>query len=74
MRTYEYFIDLDERGEFLADVRDPEGNTIFEIEVTEEDNIFEDGFMSHTKDIQGLEKYLKSTGFMPKNSVLVFGE
>ena len=29
---YEYFINLDERGEFYADVRDPDGNTVYKWE------------------------------------------
>lgn len=62
MKTYEYYIDLDERGSFLADVRDENGETVFEIragaELTEEEtSIFEDGFMKHHNDIEGRRQF-----------------
>lgn len=56
----QYFIDLDERGEFRADVR-RDGKTIFEIDGFE---IFEDGFMNHKNDVEGLEDYLGHLGLL----------
>ncbi len=53
--TFEYFINLDERGEFYADVRDCTGETILEIEG---DSVFEDGWMKHNQDLDGLKEYL----------------
>jgi len=53
---YQYFINLNERGEFYADVRNPDGETIFEIKGYD---IFEDGFMAFPEDIYGLEKHLE---------------
>ena len=67
---YEYFINLDERGEFDADVRDPDGNTVFEIKGFE---IFEDGFMEHKHDLEGLEDLLHMQRVMPKGATLVRG-
>ena len=60
MNRLEYFINLDERGEFYADVR-RDGKTIFEIEGFE---IFEDGFMKHKEDLEGLENYLSYLGLL----------
>ena len=81
---YEYFINLDERGEFYADVRDPDGNTVFEIhgfDIFEEifsrryfrGDIFEDGFMDHKYDLENLEGYLRILEVMPKGATLVRG-
>jgi len=67
---YEYFINLDERGEFYADVRDPDGNTVFEIKGFE---FFEDGFMDHKYDLANLEGYLRILEVMPKGATLVRG-
>lgn len=69
-----YYIDLDERGEFRADVRNSVDKTVFEICVDgSEDcsNIFEDGYMEHKNDIDGLSDYLKDMGVIPKNGVLL---
>lgn len=57
MAYYEYYINLDERGEFFADVRDEQDKTVFEIHGFE---IFEDGFMSHANDLDGLKEHLYS--------------
>ncbi len=67
---YEYFINLDERGEFYADVRDPEGYTVFQVNGFD---IFEDGFMDHKYDLAGLEAYLGILGILPKGASLVRG-
>lgn len=66
----EYFINLDERGEFYADVR-RNGDTIFEIQGFE---IFEDGFMRNKHDLAGLTEYLNSLGLIEDNdSSIEFG-
>lgn len=70
-----YFIDLDERGEFYADVRKPDGETVYEIRVGSDcddvGNIFEDGFMRHKADIEGLGEYLVSLGILgPEDELL----
>jgi len=78
MKTFEYHIDLDERGSFLADVRDENGKTVFEIKAGNEledgeSSIFEDGFMKHPKDIDHLRLYLVSLGIISADDELVFG-
>lgn len=52
---YGYYVNLDERGEFYADVRNPDGASVFEIHGFE---IFDDGFMKDKGDIAGLQEYL----------------
>lgn len=68
--VYGYFIDLDERGGFRADVRDAEGKTVFEIRAgdelgEDETSIFDDGFMRHKGDLDGLQSHLRSLQVIP---------
>ena len=67
---YEYYINLNEREYFFADVRDPESQTIFEIHGFD---IFEDGYMSHEYDLDGLRELLVSHGYINENDNLVRG-
>ncbi len=60
-KTFLYFINLDERGEFYADVRDDSNNTIFEIKGFD---IFEDGWMRNKNDLMGLRNHLVGLGVM----------
>ena len=69
-KPFEYYINLNERGEFYADVRNPQGETVLEIKGFD---IFEDGFMKHDKDIQGLREYLVYLGIMNEDQDLVSG-
>ena len=69
-RIMEYFINLDERGEFFADVRDAEGNTVYEIKGFE---VFEDGWMTNKYDLSGLNDYLVYLGIMKEEDDLVKG-
>ncbi|MEP3665826.1 MAG: hypothetical protein ABJN42_03720 [Roseibium sp.] len=68
-----YYVNLDERGEFYADVRNEEGNTVFEVRVDGEnqDNIFTDGFMSHKGDVEGLETHLVDLDIISADDALM---
>lgn len=74
---YKYYINLDERGMFYADVRNLNDKTIFEIKINPPygvyDNIFENGYMKHKNDLKGLEEYLKQLGIMEKRGILEKG-
>mgnify|MGYP000914875015 CR=1 FL=1 len=73
MKTYTYHINLDERGEFFADVRDQDDNTVYEIHLPDSDGgsgIIGDGFMKHERDVAGLERYLKQIGIMQNHDTL----
>jgi hypothetical protein len=77
--TYAYHINLDERGSFYADVRNQNGNTVFEIKAgnelgENESSIFEDGYMKHKNDIEGLRNHLIELGIMNKNQTLIMGQ
>jgi hypothetical protein len=79
MKTYEYYIDLDERGSFFADVRDENGKTVFEIKAGDalaenESSIFDDGFMKNGSDIDGMHDYLVDLGIMQAGDNLIFGQ
>jgi hypothetical protein len=56
--THDFYINLNERGDFYADVRTGD-STIFEIHGFD---IFEDGFMDSIKDMTGLSSYLIDLG------------
>ena len=76
LNTYTYHINLDERGSFYADVRDPSGTTVFEIKAgnelePDESSIFDDGFMKHKNDIVGLKQYLVHLGIMKEDQKLI---
>ena len=64
---YTYHINLDERGDFFADVRDSKDNTIYEIIGW---SIFEDGFMVDRKDTAGLQEYLRDLGIITENDTI----
>jgi hypothetical protein len=63
-----YVINLDERGEFFADVRKVgSGETIYEIHGFD---IFEDGFMKNKTDVSNLRKYLVQIGIIAETNQL----
>lgn len=73
-KTYEYHINLNERGQFYADVRDENEKSVYWIKVgygDEDNNPVEDGFMKDLRDIRGLEAYLKDIGIISQGSKLV---
>lgn len=71
-----YYINLDERGDFYADVRDPSGTTLFELHAEEDGAIalIEDGFMRHKSDLTGLQDHLVSLGLIGKEAELLTSE
>ncbi len=66
--TLAFHINLDERGEFFADVRNAEDETVFEIHGFD---IFEDGFMRDKEDMAGLLEYLVQLGIAERGATLV---
>lgn len=71
---YFYYINLDERGDFYADVRDENDNTVYEIKSIEQLNeLIDNGFMRHSKDIEYLESYLMNIEFINSKDTLEFG-
>lgn len=68
-----YYINLHERGDFYADVRNQVGESIFELRADEEGSVslIEAGYMKDYKDIDGLSEYLKSVDVIGKDSTLM---
>jgi hypothetical protein len=57
---YDYYINLNERCEFYADVREHgTDNTVYEIHGFD---IFEDGYMRDIKDMAGLAEHMQELG------------
>lgn len=67
-RAYGYYINLDERGSFYADVRGIDGKTILEVRAEGRDpDLVEDGFMSDRHDASGLEEHLRDLQLIGEN-------
>lgn len=72
--VYTYNINLAERGEFYADVRNAKEQTVFEIRTDEETGEIPEidlGFMRDTNDIGGLKEYLQSIGILSQFDKLI---
>lgn len=66
-----YNINLDERGDFSATVYDGTDKEVFSISSMEELNqLTEDGFMKHGRDVVGLREYLVNVGMLPRDATL----
>lgn len=71
---FTYHINLDERGEFYADVRNDASDTVFEIggeQGAALAEMIEDGFMNHGRDVDALENYLRDSGVIGSADELV---
>ena len=66
--TFEYFTNLNERGEFYADVRDETGQTVFEIN---NHDFFEYGYMSSPEDINGLLDFMIEIGIADSSDSII---
>ena len=68
-----FYVNLNERGDFYADVRDAAGTTIWTIRNDADGEIPEivDGHMKHKGDISGLEAHLASMGVIPNTADLL---
>lgn len=68
-----YYVNLDERGEFYADVRAADGESIFDLRSDDDGRIqlIEDGFLGHKNDLDGLQQYLQHMGLMPDDAELL---
>ncbi len=60
-KLFGYYINLDERGDFSADVRNEKMETVFDIHGLE---FFADGFMEDKNDIPGLRDHLADIGII----------
>jgi hypothetical protein len=60
-------------GDFYADIRDPSGETVFELRAEEDGSIglIEDGFMRHKTDLSGLREHLVDLGLIGPDAELL---
>lgn len=66
---YGYYVNLDERGSFYADVRDAAGQTVFEIRADgEEIDLVDAGYMRHKTDVDGLAEHLRALEIIPQDA------
>jgi len=71
-KTYEFYVNLDERGSFYADVRDPDTDeSIYEIDTEKIQQLGEDGYMRHNQDYEGLESYLKQLDIIKEDDGII---
>lgn len=66
-----YYINLDERGEFYADVRNSAGETICEFHTQDARELIEDGLIKNIRDPHEVGRHLISTGVLPSGSELL---
>lgn len=72
--SFGYYVNLEERGNFYADVRDVRGNTIYEVRSDDEDGTIgevENGFMSDPHDLEGLSGYLANIAVIAKGDEIL---
>jgi len=70
-----YFVNLNERGCFYADVRDEQDNTVYEIfDVEHVIDLIENGYVRHMADLEGLRDYLIEISVIPAGSILGRGQ
>lgn len=75
VQAFGYYVNLNERGSFYADVRNADGSTVFEVrggrELGEDDtSMVEDGYMTSYTDVDGLRDFLVNTGVIPEKSAV----
>ncbi|MGX9960583.1 hypothetical protein ACW0US_17695 [Xanthomonas euvesicatoria] len=75
-QLFGYYINLEERGSFLADVRNQDGETVFEVRAGDElgdgeTSIFDDGYMRDKDDLSGLSGYLVELGIIQAEDKLL---
>lgn len=69
-RAFVYIVDMDERGEWRAHVDDQDDKVVLELEPW----VFEDGWMKHDEDLNGLLAYLIHLGIAQEGDDLVHGQ
>ena len=80
-KTFGYYINLDERGSFDADLRDMDDKSLMTVSNEEQDGegnvvqgeigLVEAGYMKHGRDIDGLASYAIQMGIIPAGSVVL---
>lgn len=69
MRILKYYINLDERGEFYADIRDENEKTILEIDTEYAQFLSDEGVKLHS--VLSVREYLRGLGDFGLSDILV---
>lgn len=71
---YEYYVNLDERGEFYADLRRSDDQvTIWEIHTEDLAELVQDGYVKHGRDLDGILNYCVEMNIVKPHDVIVSG-
>lgn len=65
---YGLYINLDERGDFQADVRDINDKTVFEMDTFQAEELVIDGFVRDPRDPDQIESHLRDVGVIPQDA------
>ncbi len=68
---YGYYINLDERGEFCADVRNAAGESLWEFNTQEVQELIRDGFIKNIRDPNEVGEHLIGIGILPADGQLL---
>lgn len=71
MKVWKYYCNLDERGEYFADIRDEKENTILEIDTDYARFLSEERV--NLKNITSIWNYFRSIGDIPNDVILTKG-
>lgn len=79
--TFGYYINLDERGHFDADLRDMDDKSLMSVTNEEQDEdgnvsygeigLVDAGYMKHGRDLSGLAEYAIQMGVIPEGSTVL---
>jgi hypothetical protein len=70
----EYYVNLDERGSFYADLRRADdGVSIWEVREDYLAELIQDGYVRHGRDLDGLVDYWVETNIIKSNDVVTNG-
>jgi hypothetical protein len=73
MATFKYYVNLDERGEFYADVRNEQGKTVYEIDTAEAHWLY-DTYRIRVDKVNHIRELLVGNFILTTNDDLIFGE
>lgn len=71
IKILKYYVNLDERGEYYADIRDENENTILEIDTEYAQFLSDENVKLHN--LTSVWNYFRSIGMIPCNSILTKG-
>lgn len=71
IKVLKYYVNLDERGEYFADIRDENENTLLEIDTEYAQFLTDENVKLHN--LTSVWNYFRSIGMIPGDSILTKG-